>query len=72
MNNFNKTIKFDNEMKRGYTSSTPLRIKEGTAMKFFPKPFLPTIMYKIPPHDIVNISLKQKKMREESMNIKNK
>jgi hypothetical protein len=57
MNNFNKTLKFDNEMKRGYTSSSPKRIKDGTGMKFFPKPFLPTFVnYNVqnPPYDIVS------------------
>ncbi len=74
MNNFNKTIKFENEMKRGYTSSSPKRIKEGTSLKFFPKQFLPTFAnYNLqnPPQDIVYNSLKQEKLREELINSKN-
>ncbi len=58
MYNFNKTIKFENEMKRGHTSSSPKRIKDGNAVKYFSKPFLPTFAnYNIqnPPQDIVLI-----------------
>jgi hypothetical protein len=56
MNNFNKTNKFENEMKRGYTSTSPKRLKNNTSVKFFPKPFLPVFAnYNVqnPPQDIV-------------------
>jgi hypothetical protein len=54
MNNFNKTIKFENEMKRGYTSSSPKRIKDATSMKFFPKiPIFANYNIQNPPQDFV-------------------
>jgi hypothetical protein len=33
MNNINKTVRVENEMKCGYISSLPKKIKDGTSLK---------------------------------------